>query len=269
MYITTANELIENLKNGVYAQNSSDLEELAIMGVTYNELVEILELLHEKRLSNVIKTLNVRGNELTELPESIGNLGGLTRLFVSNNQLTALPESIGSLRGLTRLFVSHNQLTGLPESIGNLVGLENVFVGNNQLTTLPESMGNLVGLKVLYTYQNHLTMLPKSIGNLVGLEKLVLDYNRLTDGSPSTLDELQAEWRKLQDAYRLYVSLPAALNDFMPFNLSNIVRDYVLDSTYNALSPMTRNILRNSVDGITTASINSSSLSGSSSSSVK
>ena len=267
MYIT-ANELIENLKNDVYAQNSSNFEELVISDMTDNQFVEILELLHEKRVSNAIKTLNVAHNQLTALPESIGNLAGLRELYVNDNQLTALPESIGNFVGLRVLHVRGNRLTALPESIGNLVGLTRFSVTDNQLTALPESIGNLVGLSDLYVYDNQLTALPESIGNLRGLEYLHLADNRLTDGSPSTPREFQAEWGKLQDAYRLDVSLSAAgLNDFILSDLSSIVRDYVLDSTYKTLSPMTRNILRNSVDGITTASITSSSLSGSSSSS--
>ncbi|MGL4351616.1 MAG: hypothetical protein ACRCT2_13845 [Plesiomonas shigelloides] len=37
------------------------------------------------------------GNQLTALPESIGNLGALEWLHLTNNQLTALPESIAHL----------------------------------------------------------------------------------------------------------------------------------------------------------------------------
>ena len=111
-----------------------------------------------------------------------------------------------------------------------------------------------------------MTALPESIGNLVGLTSLEGDQ-RLTYIIQSPIDELQAKWHTLQNAYRLDVCLSTGLN-ILPSKLSNIVRDYVLDFRYNALSPITRNILRNSVDGITTASITSKSVSGSSSSSL-
>ena len=70
----TADELIENLKNGVHAQNSSDLEGLVISDMTDNQFVEILELLQENSLSDVIKTLYVHDNQL---PPASGKLSPL------------------------------------------------------------------------------------------------------------------------------------------------------------------------------------------------
>jgi internalin A len=71
------------------------------------------------------------GNQLTELPQSIGNLTNLTTLSLSDNQLTKLPESIGNLTNLEILYLDYNQLTELPESIGNLTNLEQLWLGDN------------------------------------------------------------------------------------------------------------------------------------------
>jgi internalin A len=53
----------------------------------------------EQKIAAALKTgateLDLRSIELTELPESIGQLTQLTSLDFSNNQLTALPDSLG------------------------------------------------------------------------------------------------------------------------------------------------------------------------------
>jgi len=79
-------------------------------------------------------SLSLQYNQLTTLPESIGNLSSLKELSVWLNQLTTIPKSIGDLSSLEMLGLSSNQLTTIPESIGNLSSLERLTLGNNQLT---------------------------------------------------------------------------------------------------------------------------------------
>src|SRR3972149_6770781 len=73
----------------------------------------------------------------------------LTDLNESGNQLTSLPDSIGQLTNLRLVYVDNNQLTSLPDSIGQLTNLQKLFVDNNQLTSLPDSIGQLTNLQVL------------------------------------------------------------------------------------------------------------------------
>jgi len=126
-----------------------------------------------------LEWLNLVSTQLTTLPESIGNLSSLEILNLNSTQLTTLPESIGNLSSLVRLELGGNQLTTLPESIGNLSSLEVLSLGINQLTTLPESIGNLSSLERLILSTNQLTTLPESIGNLSSLRLLTLEYNQL------------------------------------------------------------------------------------------
>jgi internalin A len=136
-----------------------------------------------------LKHLNLSRNQLNALPESIGNLTKLTHLYLSRNQLNALPESIGNLSNLIDLSLSVNQLNTLPESIGNLTKLTHLYLYNNQLNALPESIGNLTSLTHLYLYSNQLNALPESIGKLTNLTSLNIDRNSLTQIPPEVVQK--------------------------------------------------------------------------------
>ncbi|MBI5355421.1 MAG: leucine-rich repeat domain-containing protein [Candidatus Aenigmarchaeota archaeon] len=55
--------------------------------------------------------LNMAGKGLSELPDSIGNLSSLQRLYVHNNSLQYLPDSIRNLKNLQQFDVDDNKLT--------------------------------------------------------------------------------------------------------------------------------------------------------------
>lgn len=77
--------------------------------------------------------------ELSNLPESIGNLKSLQDLLLDGNKLTTLPESIGKLKSLNTLLLGNNQLTTLPKSIVNLSKLERLRITDNPLVNNPNS----------------------------------------------------------------------------------------------------------------------------------
>ena len=264
----TANQLIENLTNNAYAKGGRAFRSLSITALNDEQFNKILELLEKKRLSNVIRALDVSHNQLTALPDSIWKLVELQYLDVSHNQLTALPDSIKNLARLKKLYVYSNQLTELPNNIGHLPRLQSLNVDHNQLTALPDSIGNLVRLKRLDSAFNQLKALPDSMGNLVGLQWLNVCKNQLTGRSPRTVHVFRMEWHKLQDAYRRDIVLASELKKFIPTQLSKMVNSYDCDPAYSRLSGCSRNILKNSVDGITAVTTISRSSSESSSSSL-
>ncbi|MHA1341742.1 MAG: leucine-rich repeat domain-containing protein [Promethearchaeota archaeon] len=69
------------------------------------------------RLASSFKELWIKDNQLSSLPENIGNLNKLESLNLSCNKLSSLPESIVYLKNLTYLYLSENNLSSLPGTI--------------------------------------------------------------------------------------------------------------------------------------------------------
>lgn len=138
-----------------------------------------------------VTELDLHSNELSgSVPDSIGDLTGLTYLGLFDNQLDAVPQTIGNLTNLTVLFLHENQLTSVPETIGNLTRLTRLELGENQLTSVPETVGNLTDLDILYLEYNQLASVPESIGNLTSLTELNLSNNQHIASVPESIGNL-------------------------------------------------------------------------------
>nr|XP_019584178.1 PREDICTED: E3 ubiquitin-protein ligase LRSAM1 isoform X3 [Rhinolophus sinicus] len=128
------------------------------------------------------KVFIVHTNHLTSLlPKSCSLLSLITIkvLDLHDNQLTALPEDIGQLTALQVLNVERNQLTYLPHSIGNLTQLQTLNVKDNKLKELPGTLGELRSLRTLDISENEIQRLPQMLAHLRTLETLSLDASSM------------------------------------------------------------------------------------------
>ncbi|MDP1714124.1 MAG: ADP-ribosylation factor-like protein [Anaerolineales bacterium] len=156
----------------------------------YDEAEKKIE---KARRSNATE-LYLNSMELTELPETIGQLIHLQSLDLFDNQLTALPESLGNLTQLEMLRLKINQLTTLPASFVTLQNLRKLVLGDGQggnpLNQLPLCVRELKKLSSLWVIDCNLKSLPDWIAKLSDLQYLYLSGNHLTD-LPSSILQLK------------------------------------------------------------------------------
>ncbi|KAE8992540.1 hypothetical protein PR003_g21787 [Phytophthora rubi] len=124
--------------------------------------------------------LNLRCNDISELPKEIDALVALQILVLSKNKLADLPENLTKLTTLRVLEVASNQLTALPEALGNMESLEVLIASRNQLVKLPESIGRCQKLQVLNVHNNALTEIGTPVSILEELVELNASNNQLT-----------------------------------------------------------------------------------------
>ena len=165
----------------------------------------------EKKIEEALRTgateLDLSDMELTELPESLGQLTQLQSLNLSSNQLTELPESMRHLGRLRQLMLSNgekcgNPLCELPTCISQMVGLQELWIQGCKLQSIPDWLGGLSSLTDVFAFENELTNLPVSLGKLAKLEQIELGKNPLNP-------ELAAAYEQGIDAVKAYLRAKA------------------------------------------------------------
>jgi hypothetical protein len=111
----------------------------------------------------------------------------LTRLDLSGNRLETISDSISKLLNLPELDLSRNNLKTLSESISKLLNLTELYLSHNELETLPPSISKLINLTTLDLSYNNLETLPLSISKLTKLTRLDLSDNNLETPMPSVI----------------------------------------------------------------------------------
>ena len=111
-------------------------------------------------------SLDISFNNISSLPNQIGDLRHLADFNCSCNQIEALPTSVGNLRRLKVLKANGNALTFLPKEIGNCINLQTLHLSENQLEFLPDTLVGCIGLSIVKLQNNHLKQLPPNLAEL-------------------------------------------------------------------------------------------------------
>ena len=182
----------------------------------------------ELRYNTSIKVLRLYGNNIKELPEWIGELQSLEKLYLGKNKLTSLPESIGQLKNLKLLSAQYNAIEQLPASIVELENLQQLILNQNKLKTLPDSIHRLKKMEILQLKFNELTVIPPSIGGCEQLQFIYLNRN--------FLEELPTELGDLRKLRELYLSGAGPLLN-LPESLCGLRYFEVLETDFTTLIP--------------------------------
>ncbi|MCH8294081.1 leucine-rich repeat domain-containing protein, partial [Candidatus Poribacteria bacterium] len=185
-----------------------------------------------------LRSLYLSDNNLTQLPEFIGQLTQLRSLDLSYTNLTQLPEFIGQLTQLRSLDLSYNRLSEVPEFIGQLTQLRSLDLRSNRLSEVPEFIGQFTQLRSLDLRSNRLSEVPEFIGQLTQLRNLDLSFNRQLTQLPEFIGQL-TQLRSLYLSYNNLTQLPEFIGQ-----LTQLRSLYL---SYNNLTklPETMNRLKN------------------------
>lgn len=88
-------------------------------------------------LSPDLRWLILTDNQISALPDSIGNCARLAKLMLAGNQLAELPEAMHGCIGLELLRISANRFQSLPDWLLQLPRLTWLAFGGNPISTSP------------------------------------------------------------------------------------------------------------------------------------
>src|SRR2546422_134321 len=120
--------------------------------------------MENKEKDNILKIIEENKNSST--------------LSLNNNQLTTIPNEIGNLINLKELRLSFNKLKNIPNEIGNLINLTYLNLSNNKIGIFPQI---IFKLKKLNYFKINKNPIPNEIfeilnkGGLNNLEKYLIE----------------------------------------------------------------------------------------------
>lgn len=130
-------------------------------------------------------------NGLTSLPESIGNLTKLEKIYIANGKLAALPESMVNLQNLTDIEIYNcPEMKEFPMPVTKMSGVVSLLISNNYQWTAEELYKGLDALakgpsnddlQMLYVNYNNLEKVPASFNQLHKLGLLDLSNNKIKE----------------------------------------------------------------------------------------
>ncbi|XP_010887998.3 E3 ubiquitin-protein ligase LRSAM1 [Esox lucius] len=155
---SSAFSICKVLQKKVFILHGNQLKSLVPKGCCISSLV-------------TLKVLDLHENNLTSLPDDIGQLASLQVLNLEKNQIKSLPDSIGDLRHLQTLNVKGNCLNGLPSSVGRLCSLRTLDLSETSVRELPQELALARTLESLTLDAAQMSYPPASVCN-VGTEDI-------------------------------------------------------------------------------------------------
>ncbi len=169
--------------------------------------------------TETLEILDLSGNLLSEIPESILSFKKLKILFLSNNHFTQFPLVLGKSTTLSMigfksnnihtipegsfpetlqwLILTNNCIEHLPASIGKCTLLQKVALAGNKLTQLPPEMANCRNLGLLRISANNLKELPQWLLTLPKLAWLAYSGNPCTDTLIASQPLPEIHWKDI------------------------------------------------------------------------
>jgi len=166
----------ERLDDGITAVwNRHGFTQICFSGEDITELPESIGKL------STLEYLKIDGTGISKIPEAIGNLLALERSNFDYTAISELPDTIGSITGLKTLSLRSTEISKLPESIKSMTGLLYLNVGGTKMVDLPEWVSDFSELVFLCVSDTKIKRLPEGISKLHNLERLSIRGSNITE----------------------------------------------------------------------------------------
>ncbi|MDE2878599.1 CARDB domain-containing protein [Candidatus Palauibacter soopunensis] len=150
------------------------------------------------------------------IPDELGTLSNLEKLFIRDNGLTGeIPGSFSKLKKLKVFWAFGNELTGGLTPVVGMRNLESLQLNSNNLDgEIPDGLGKAKNLQELILYGNRLSgEIPVGVAGLRDLRTLDLSSNFLTGPIPPELGGLDDLIWLMLDENDLSGPIPSGLGD--------------------------------------------------------
>lgn len=157
-----------------------------------------------------LEKLSLKNLHLTALPPGLGALPKLSYLDLSGNDMVELPESLANARSLTELHLDDELKLDFPQAIKVISDLPNLKVltlRHDSLTKIPSGVLSMDRLEELDIGDNLIRQLPMEFEQMRSLKRLFLDAEPNLNfeqafgviGQMSSLEELHLENNSIQE----------------------------------------------------------------------
>lgn len=229
--MSVAEVLDKNINDKVTEQELSNIKGYFEVGPGFTSNLKGL------RYLTGIDTFECYKNEVTEIPEEIGNLLNLTYLDLCKAfEIVKIPPQIGQLKKLKRIRIALTEIKTIPKEIGELTELESLDICCNQLTEIPKELGNLKKLVELDIHSNELKTIPDKICNLTSLKTLDISHCGL-EKLPENIGNLK-NLRSFNLFNNKLKRLPTSIKYLSNLTYLNLYNNYSLSGSYKKNLPV-------------------------------
>ena len=173
-----SNNQFSKLPISLYSLNNLKLLDMSNNKINYidNEKFKAL---------NSLVEIDFSKNKLREIPDSIQYLSYLEIAKFSNNEILNVPNGMGALTRIKRLYLDNNSIQFLPPQVfNNMVALEELYLFKNRLESVNFNnnmnlFDNMKHLKFLDLHSNNLTYFGL-FKEMFALDSLLLSYNHIS-----------------------------------------------------------------------------------------
>jgi len=114
------------------------------------------------------------------LPKSIKKLKKVESFMLSKNMLKSIPEEIGEMDNLVRLYLADNDLETLPGSIARLKKLKSIDLSKNKFKVFPAALYDTENVEAIYYSENSIESFPVGIDKMKNLRHLFADKCKMS-----------------------------------------------------------------------------------------